>query len=164
MFWHILDAYIGLCSMFFRLKSNFRNCQLMKILICSNKIAEVKYNTKNKIIFANYHGIIEYDLAEEVIKSINQVAVNNGINGAIADISKLRGSFYRLMEYMANEGFPLLIKHGLRVYAQVISEDIIIHNLSNKVNNIGKELGIESKIFNDNNKAEEWVKWVLKKK
>ncbi len=136
----------------------------MKTLIYSNKIAEIRYDTKSKIIYADYHGIVEYNLAENAIKSINQVAINNGIVGVIADVSNLRGSFYRIMDYMKNDGFPLLIKYGLRVHAQVISEDIIIHNLSNRVKDFSKELGIESKIFTDANKAEKWVKSVLKEK
>ncbi len=83
-------------------------------------------------------------MAEETIGTINQVAINNGI---ITDTSKLRGSFHQLMGYIKHEGFPLLIKHGLRAYAQIISEYIIIHNLSNKVRTAGEELGIESKVF-----------------
>lgn len=51
---------------------------------------------KKKILAVIYNGLVEYNLFDEVINTVNDVATNNGIHGTLADVSKLRGSFHRL--------------------------------------------------------------------
>lgn len=125
-------------------------------LIFSNKMGDIYYFPERKILSTVYNGLVEYDLFAEIIKVVNETAKNEGIHGALADVSKLRGSFHRLLQYMEDIGFPHLVDYGLRVQAQVISDDLMMKNLISKVNEILTSLGVKHKTFED---QEEGYKW-----
>ncbi len=136
---------------------------LSNSLIFSNKMADIYYSTTSRKMTVIYHGLVDYDLLQEIIEAINQVATETGICGALTDICKLRGSFHRLLGYMEESGFPLLIKHGLKFQAQIISDDIIMQNLSKKVEGILISLGVNFTTFYNREEAEEWLDKALLK-
>ncbi len=132
-------------------------------LIFSNKVADIYHNPDDKKMTIIYHGLVNYGLLIEVIESINKVVEENGISGALVDLCKLHGSFHRLLGYMEETGFPLLIKHGLKFQAQIISDDIIMQNLSKKVEAMLVSLGVNANTFYNREEAEEWLDKALLK-
>ncbi len=132
-------------------------------LIFSNKVADIYYYPNNKMLIAIYHGLVEYNLLQEIIELINATAVDKGIAGALADVTKLRGSYQRLLGYMEDTGAPLLIENGYIAQAQIISDDLIMKNLSAKVEKIMTSLSVNFKVFTDRKEGEEWLNKVLAK-
>ncbi len=130
-------------------------------LIFSNKMADIYYEPELKMMITIYHGIVEYDLLEEIIDLINNTAISNGINGSVADVSELRGSYHKMLGYMKEIGLPLLVENGYRVHAQIISDDLIMRNLSEKVGEIMKSLGISFVTFTNRKEGEDWLRSVL---
>ena len=92
-------------------------------LLFSNKMTDIYYEPALKMMVTIYHGIVKYDLLEEIIDLINNTAISNGINGSLADVSELRGSYHKMLGYMKETGLPLLIENGYRVHAQIISDE-----------------------------------------
>ncbi|MCF6351673.1 MAG: hypothetical protein L3J06_01545 [Cyclobacteriaceae bacterium] len=133
-------------------------------LIFSNKMADIYLNASNKKMIVIYHGLVDYDLFLEIIKSINQVATETGICGALVDISELRGSFHRLLDYMEETGFPLLVEQGLKFQAQIISDDLMMQNLSKKIEKLLTSLGVNLKTFTNRAEGEEWLNGQLANK
>lgn len=128
-----------------------------EFLIFSNKMADIYFHPEKKILSVVYNGLVEYDLFEEVIEEVNNLATKNGVHGTLADVSMLRGSFYRLLEYMEEIGFPLLIDQGLKIQAQIISDDIMMKNLISKVNEMLASLGVKTKNFENRKEGFEWL-------
>lgn len=126
-------------------------------IIFSNKMGDIYYFSEKKILATVYNGLVEYDLFAEIIKVVNDTAMNNGIHGALADVSKLRGSFHRLLLYMEEIGFPHLVDYGLSVQAQIISDDLMMINLVSKVNEILASLGVNYKTFEDRDEGYNWL-------
>lgn len=126
-------------------------------IIFSNKMGDIYYFSEEKILATVYNGLVEYDLFAEIIKVVNDTAMNNGIHGALADVSKLRGSFHRLLQYMEEIGFPHLVDFGLSVQAQIISDDLMMINLVSKVNEILASLGVNYKTFEDRDEGYNWL-------
>ena len=127
------------------------------LLVFTNKMADIYFHPEKKILSVVYNGLVEYDLFEEVIEEVNNLAAKKGVHGTLADVSMLRGSFYRLLEYMEEIGFPLLIDHGLKLQAQIISDDLIMKNLIAKVNEMLASLGVKTKNFENRNEGFEWL-------
>ncbi len=129
--------------------------------IFSNKMAEIYFDESNKVAMVNYRGLVNYDSFDEVICEVNRISIEFGITGLVVDMRKLCGSFHRIIEYARDTGYPLLIKNGLKAQAQIICDDLILTNLSNKAQVIIRELGVEYEIFLDRTEGEEWLSSVL---
>jgi len=141
--------------------STIQSAMNSEFLIFTNKMADIYFHPEPKILSVVYNGLVEYDLFEEVIEAVNNTAKTNGVHGTLADVSRLRGSFHRLLQYMEEIGFPLLVDHGLRIQAQIISDDIIMKNLISKVNKMLASLGVETRNFEDRKEGFEWLKKAL---
>ncbi len=135
-----------------------------KDLILSNKMADIYYFPANKMIIAIYHGLVDYTLFKDIISVVNTTAIEQGISGGLSDVTQLRGSYQRFLEYMEDTGFPLLIENGFRVQAQIISDDLIMINLSEKVEKIMISLGVNFKSFRERSEGKEWLKKELANK
>jgi len=126
-------------------------------LIFSNKMADIYFEPKIKMMTIIYRGLVDYELFEDIIRIVNTTAIATGIIGVVADVTELRGSYHKVLGYMENTGFPLLVENGLRVQAQIISDDIIMQNLSEKVGEIMKSLGINFTTFTNRKDGEKWL-------
>ncbi len=133
-------------------------------LIFSNKMADLYFNASTKKMVVIYHGLVDYDLLLEIIDSVNQIATETGIYGTLVDISELRGSFHRLLGYMEETGFPLLVEQGLKFQAQIISDDLMMQNLSKKIEKLLTSLGVNLKTFTNRAEGEEWLNYQLARK
>lgn len=131
--------------------------------IFSNKMEDIYYLPESKVLKVFYKGLVSYKSFEGVIKTINDLSEDKGIYGTLVDVSNLRGSFHRLLGYMEETGFPLLTDNGLFVQAHIISDDLLMENLSVKVGEIMKSLGVKFKIFYDRDEGYTWLKKELKK-
>ncbi len=128
-------------------------------------MADIYYCPANKMMVAIYHGIVEYSLFQDIISIVNTTAIEQGISGGLSDVTQLRGSYQRFLGYMEETEFPLLIEKGYRAQAQIISDDLIMINLSDKVEDIMTSLGVNFKSFKERSKGKEWlVKALLKAK
>jgi len=59
---------------------------------------------------------------------------------------------------MKSTYYPSAVKSGLKCQGFVVSEDLIINNLSSKLQGMATSFNLESNVFSDRKKAEEWVK------
>ncbi|MCB0497894.1 MAG: hypothetical protein KDC79_17270 [Cyclobacteriaceae bacterium] len=125
-------------------------------IIAENKQAVFKYDPNRKLLLSTYKGIFNYDLAKESYNQIEGVEVV----GKIADVRKLNGSFMKLMSEF-REKYPILKKQGLAAEAFVISDDLMINNLVEKLRAQLKSIGIETYACQTIEEAESWIQTYL---
>lgn len=54
------------------------------------------------------------------------------ILGALVDLRKLRGSYIKLFDLLENEVYPKLKSRGLQTQAFIISDDLLIANVTDR--------------------------------
>lgn len=133
----------------------------MQIEVFHNKQGEFKYNKDLNILYATFYGIINLELASELIKSAADFALSNKVYGVVADVTKLRGSYLKLFDLLIDDIYPPLIDKGMKVHATVISDDVIVEHVTSKLEKRRLQMGIESKTFTKIELADTWVKEIL---
>ena len=131
--------------------------------VASNKLAYMIYNPQTEVLTGIYHGISDIELAMEVFGKVEEFSKKNRISGLVADLRKLSGSFMKVMTHLGTEGYPLLIQNGLKAEAIIVSDDLIIRNLSEKLKDMLIGLGLYCEIFSTPESADVWLDHILKK-
>lgn len=121
--------------------------------IAENRLAKFEYDPDKKLVISTYKGIFKYDLAKEIYNSIGQEV---SIVGKIADVRKLNGSFVKLMQEF-KEKYPVLKKRGLKAEVFVVSDDLMVNNLINKLCKQLEAMGINTHTCNSLEEANEWL-------
>lgn len=76
----------------------------------------------------------------------------------MVDVSTVLGSFAKVLAFLESDYYPVAIKNGLKVQAYVASDDLIIKNLSARLEMMASMFNIKSDVFKTRDEAEEWVK------
>lgn len=111
---------------------------------------------EKEIIVSVFEGRVKVDVGMEHYKQLYQFHLENSIKGAVIDVSKLYGSFAKLLGFI-EESYADVVASGLTCCAYVISDDLIINNLIGKVLKIEASLQLKTAIFKDRKETEEWV-------
>lgn len=124
----------------------------------------MQYDDESKIMHVIFHGILKQELAMEHFDAILEFALNNPIHCILADLTQLRGSYIKFFDYFQENAYPKLLTNGFRAHAIIISDDLIVENISKKLSKLHLQMGIESKIFTHLEKGEKWLNDILKDK
>ncbi len=108
------------------------------------------------MIVSVYKGRVNYDLAAEQAETLLDFYRNNEVEASLVDVSKMYGSFVKLMDYY-KEGFPLAVQSGLKRVAYVVSDDIITANQITKMELIASKFNVETRIFKTQELAKDWL-------
>ncbi len=132
------------------------------MIIAENKVGVTSFFEKEKMLVSVYGGLVDIDLVIEHLKKIIEFYKQNEVNGSVVDISTVLGSFAKIMAFLESDYCPVAIKNGLKVQAYVASDDLIIKNLSARLEMMASMFNIQSEVFKSRNEAEEWVKTAIK--
>ncbi len=133
----------------------------MPVIVTDNKLCYSVYHTESKILHSTYSGLVNNKanqiLFQEHLANGIEFAKENEIRGIIVDIRKLRGSYVKYFDYLESTGYPALKKSGFTHEAIVVSDDLIIANVSRKLVDILTRLRVEARIFTGLREAETWL-------
>ena len=127
------------------------------MIIVQNKLATTTFYEEEKMLVSIYSGRINFELAKAHSDILLDFYRTNKVRGTLIDISKLYGSFAKLMDYYKN-GFPVAVGSGLKYIAYVVSDDIITQNLIQKVKDMAVSFELKVSIFKSVKEAEKWLK------
>ena len=134
----------------------------MEVIISNNNHVHSTYYADDCTLSTEYKGVFNKSIALEHFHTVEKFAQTQPILGVITNLSKLGGSYNSILEYLEDEGFPKIKKLGLKAEAFIISDDIIIKHLTEKLVQIIKNSGIKVNICQSHQEAKEWLQAVLK--
>ncbi len=129
----------------------------MAIIVTDNKSCFSIYRTEQKWLHSTFKGVVNYDLIIEHLENGQRFSKKNEIYGALVDLRTLRGSYYKLFDYLEYEAYPKLKSSGLRNQAFIISDDLITANVTEKLMQMFARLDITAKMFTNLNEAKYWL-------
>lgn len=115
------------------------------------------FDKKKEVLQEQFRGRFNIDMLADHFESIENFLKSNKAKASIVDISKVYGSFAKILEYVEHSYFPTLEKSGIRYQAYIISDDLMIQNLIDKVEKLSNQFNIEIKIFYDIESANTWL-------
>ncbi len=127
------------------------------MIIAKNKLVTSTFYKEDQMLISVYKGRMSIELARDQAESLLDFYQNNWVVRSVIDISKLYGSFAKLIEYY-KMGYPTAVKSGLKCLAYVVSEDIMSNNLTAKMTYMANSFGVETNVFNSLEDATQWVK------
>ncbi len=134
----------------------------MSIIVTDNKLCKSIYDPKSKIIRSTYTGLANNKtnqiLFQEHLDNGIALAKAHEIRGVLIDIRKLRGSYVRYFDFLEKVGYPTLKKSGFSHEAMVVSDDLIIANVTNRLLEILTRLQVKARVFNDLEEAGKWLR------
>lgn len=132
------------------------------MIIVQNKLATTTFYEEEKKLVSVYKGRVIIDLALEHLANVVDFYRTNSVNGSVADLHKLLGSYAKVMDYLVESYYPAAVKSGLKIQAYVVSEDLINENLGLRLDGLAAKFGIKSSVFTNRKEAEDWVDDFLK--
>jgi len=131
------------------------------VIIAQNKLATTTFIKKESILISEYKGRVNIDLALSHLQEVKEFHLKHNVKAAIVDIKNLYGSFAKVYGYI-DDSFPEIIASGLKYSAYVLSEDLIIANLGEKLKETAAAYKLESEVFSFQEAAIQWAKESLK--
>ena len=129
----------------------------MTVIITDNKSCYSVYLPEYKWVHSTFKGIVNYELIMEHLQNGQRFSQNHKILGALVDLRSLRGSYYKLFEFLESVAYPKLKKSGLSTQAFIISDDLLIANVTEKLMDVFSRLNIKAEIFTDIDEARIWL-------
>ncbi len=117
------------------------------MIIAKNKLGTTVYHQEEKILVSVYKGRAITKLALEHLKSIVEFYKTHEVCGSVVNVKEVHGSFAKVFEYMKDSYYPIAVKNGLQCQVYVISEDLIINNLSTKLTGMATLFQLKSEVF-----------------
>lgn len=130
----------------------------MAVIITDNKSCFSVYEPEYKWLFSTFKGIVNYQLIMEHLKNGQCFSQDNEILGALVDLRSLRGSYYKLFEFLEKEAYPNLKSRGMITQAFIVSDDLLIAHITEKLMDMFIRLNINARMFNDFDEAKVWLK------
>jgi hypothetical protein len=127
------------------------------MLIHENAISKTYYDPGTHLLTLEFYGLMQRDLGLEQIEKILKFIEDKEVWGAVADITRLRGSFIKIFETLRKNYYPAVGKKGHKCKAIVVSDDIITEHLAAKLKDLIYEFDMEVQIFKDREKADHWL-------
>ena len=123
--------------------------------IFENSFGKAFYDKNTAMVHESYDGVVNPELAVEVVQSVKDFGVDNKIKGDIINLTNVSGTFTGINDYLAEEFFPVLIERGCVAFAMILSNDIFTGFAANS---LVKKLGVaEIQLFNSLKEGTEWV-------
>lgn len=131
------------------------------MIIAQNKLGTTTFYKEEKILISVYKGRIDIDLGLEHLAEIVEFYKRNEVVGSVVNIKEMFGSFAKIFEYMEEIYYPAAVKSGLKCQGYIVSEDLIINNLSSKLIGMATSFKLRAEIFSGREEAEKWIKSVI---
>lgn len=132
------------------------------MILEQNSFGISSFDKKKGILQEHFKGRFQIDMLTVHFKAIENFLSLKKAKASIVDISKVYGSFAKILEYVELAYFPTLERSGIRYQAYIISEDLMIQNLINRVKELSTQFNIEIQIFYDRELANSWLQEKLK--
>ena len=129
----------------------------MSVIVTDNKSCLSIYKPKSRTLHSTFKGVFNYALIMEHLQNGQKFSQNNEVLGALVDLRSLRGSFYKLFNYLEKEAYPNLKARGLTTQAFVVSDDLLTTRVTEKLMEMFKRLNIKAEIFTEPGRAETWL-------
>lgn len=108
------------------------------------------------MLISTYKGRVNIELAMQQAYKVYSFYQSNTVERSIIDISKVFGSFAKLLT--AYEKFyPVAVESGLRKVAYVHSNAIMVKNLIDKLREIASKFGVTTEVFLSFEEAKSWI-------
>lgn len=130
------------------------------MIIAKNDMGTTSFHKDESLLVSNYIGRVKLDLVVEHLSNIIIFYQNNpgSVKRSVVDISKVLGSFAKVLEFLEENYYIEAVRSGLKCQAYVASEDLIIKNLSVRLEMLALKFNIKSKVFSSLEEAKIWVK------
>ncbi len=133
----------------------------MIITVTQSKMATTVFHVKEKTLVSEYAGRVNIELALIHLKEVSEFYSANEVRGSIVDLSKVFGSFAKVLDYLGKEAFPIAKKSGLCCLCYVVKDDLIMENLTNRLKFAVSSHNIEVNVLKSREEAEFWIKTQL---
>jgi len=127
------------------------------MIIIKNEFAISTFEEENRVVRSTFKGRVKLTIAKEHLDELGAFYLVNKVNASIVDITKVYGSFVKLLDYLKTEFLPKTKLSGLKLKAYVVSDDLMVNHLSSKLVEGDQHNSIYSKVFSNLKLAEEWV-------
>lgn len=123
--------------------------------IFENEFGKAFYDKESKIVHESYSGVVNPELAMEVIQAVKKFSETHRVIGDIINLTEVRGTFTGLNEYLSKEFFPVLIERGCVAFAMILSTDVFTEFAANSL--VSKLGAAELQLFNSLQEGNDWV-------
>ncbi len=130
----------------------------MAVIVTDNKSCYSYYKPESRWLRSAFRGIVNFEMIKEHLKNGQKFSEDHEICGALVDIKTFRGSSYKLFEFLEHVAYPKLISRGLNTQASIISDDLLIAHVTEKLMAVFKRLNITAKVFTDIEEGRTWLK------
>lgn len=131
------------------------------MIVTKNSMAVTHFYEEDNLLVSVYKGRVKVELViEHLSKIIDFYQDNSGKQfRSVVDVSMVLGSFAKVFEFLDNKYYPIAVKCGLVCQAYVASDDLIIKNLSARLEIMASRFNIKSSVFNTLDEAKVWAKF-----
>jgi hypothetical protein len=124
-------------------------------LINENSFATAKYARPLEVVYYEYVGVVNQPLGMVTIRKVMAFAEKNKVRAIVSDLSRMKGTFTGVNEFLEKEYYPHMIKNGLTSTAIILSNDIFTKYATN---DLSKRVGnFELQIFETFDAGEAWI-------
>lgn len=127
------------------------------MIIAKNQMAVTHFIEEEKMLISVYSGLVDIDLSIEHLKKLIKFYKENDVRKSIVDVSKVLGSFVKVLAFLESDYYPAAIENGLKAQVYIASDDLIIKNLSARLEMMAAMFDITSAVVKTREQAERWV-------
>lgn len=121
-----------------------------------NASGSLRYDSSTKLIYQKAEEVpINTDQIKDSLKAIMNFVEKNEVKGLVVDISRVKGTFSMLNEYIATVYTPKIISHGVSFNAVVVSNDTFTKFATDQL--VQKIRDFEIRTFQNFADAEAWA-------
>jgi hypothetical protein len=129
----------------------------MPIVITDNKFCYSVYYPESKVLHSKYTGRPTQNLVLEHYNGTMNLINENSVIGTLIDLRQMYGSYFKYVELLAGDAYPKMKRKGLKYLAFIISDDILVKNVTDKLVDAIERLGLVVEVFTDFDEAEDWL-------
>lgn len=123
--------------------------------IFENSFGKAFYDRENAVVHESYGGIVNPNMAIEVVKSVVDFAAENQVKGDVIDLTNVSGTFTGINEYLSKEFFPVMVERGCVAFGMIVSNNVFTEYAANS---LVEQLGIpQLQLFNSLLEGTDWV-------
>lgn len=127
------------------------------MIVVKDKLGLTEYIEEQHLIISTYKGRVDNEMSFDHLKAVISFYKEHSVTAAIIDLRELYGSFIKVMDYLGESFYPVAVKSGLKAQAFIVTDDLIIRNLTKKLESITVNFNIEAKTFASIEGAKKWI-------
>ncbi len=128
------------------------------MIVVNDQMGLTEYIESERLIISSYKGRVDHEASIAHLSAVIDFYKQHEVKAAIIDLREVFGSFFKIMEYLSDSFYPIALKSGLKAQAFVLTDDIIIKNLTKKLGIITSTFDVKSKTFATKEDAKKWLK------